>query len=39
MTLKGVMAVILRYSAEFGSAVANYTSKWLKIDPYTATNM
>jgi len=33
MTLNGVMAVILRYSTEFGSFGANRV-KMVKIDPY-----
>jgi len=34
MTLNGVIAVNLRYSAEFGS-FGPITSKWLKVDPHS----
>ena len=35
MTLNGVLAVILRFFAEFGSFRGPITSTWLKIDLYS----
>jgi len=34
MTLNGVMALIFRYFAEFGSFRGPLRKKWLKMSPY-----
>jgi len=37
MTMNSTMAVILRYSTEFGSFVCEIIQQWLKVDLYCLT--